>query len=126
VSAAGTNPIDTAHNTPLSILVGGGLIAFFLATGAVVLAVRTALAARGPLGIALVTALLVWGLASLVDTVEENRTSWLLLALVALAGRLAAENPERLERCFAGGSAGEESPMLPDLPSKYPVLRQAN
>jgi hypothetical protein len=115
VSAAGTNPIDTAHNTPLSILVGGGLVAFLLATGAVALAVQMSLATRGPLSIALVTALLVWGIASLVDTVEENRTSWLLLGLVALAERLAAENPEWLERCFAGGGVGEGSPMMPDL-----------
>ena len=79
VSAAGTNPIDTAHNTPLSILVGGGLIAFFLAAAIVTLAVRAALATRGPLRIALLTALLLWSFASLVDTVEENRTSWLLV-----------------------------------------------
>jgi O-antigen ligase len=116
VSAAGTNPIDTAHNTPLSILVGGGLIAFCLATGVVALAARAALATRGPLKIALLTALLLWGFASLVDTVEENRTSWLLLGLVAVAGRLAVEEPERVERYFAAaGPAGGESPILPNL-----------
>jgi O-antigen ligase len=126
VNAAGTNPIDTAHNTPLSILVGGGLIAFFLAMGVVTLAVRGALATRGPLKISLLTALLLWGFASLVDTVEENRTSWLLLGLVAVAGRLAVEAPERLQDCFAGGSAGEQAGALPGLSHKPPTLRQAN
>jgi hypothetical protein len=126
VSAAGTNPIDTAHNTPLSILVGGGLIAFCLAAGVVALAVRAALATRGPLKIALLTALLLWGFASLVDTVEENRTSWLLLGVVAVAGRLAAEELERLEECFAGGRAGEESRILPSLSSKTMACRPAD
>ena len=126
VNAAGTSPIDTAHNTPLSILVGGGLIAFFLATAVVALAVRAALATRGPLRIALLTALLLWGFASLVDTVEENRTSWLLLGLVAVAGRLAEHAPEQLEECLAGGSAGELAGRLPGLPNQPPTLRQAN
>jgi hypothetical protein len=36
-----------------------------------------------------------------VATVEENRTTWLLLAMVALAGRLGVEEPERLEECFS-------------------------
>jgi O-antigen ligase len=126
VNAAGTNPIDTAHNTPLSILVGGGLIAFFLAMAVVALAVRAALATRGPIKIALLTALLLWGFASLVDTVEENRTSWLLLGLVAFAGRLAEEAPEQLEACFAGGRPYEQAGALSGLSRKPPTLRQAN
>jgi hypothetical protein len=55
---------------------------------------------RGPLQVALFTSLLVLVLASLTATVEENRTTWLLLALIALAGRLAAEDGERLDACF--------------------------
>jgi hypothetical protein len=35
--------------------------------------------------------------------------------LVAVAGRLALKEPERLEECFAGGPAGEDSPILPNL-----------
>ena len=31
---------------------------------------------------------------------EENRTTWLLFALIALAGSLAAEEPEELAACF--------------------------
>jgi hypothetical protein len=38
--------------------------------------------------------------AALVATVEENRTTWLLLALIALAGRLGVEEPEGVAECF--------------------------
>ena len=47
---------------------------------------------RGPLKWALAVALAVWVVTSLVATVEESRTTWLLLALIALAGRLAEKN----------------------------------
>lgn len=101
VSAAGTNPLDTAHNTELSIVVGGGLIALSLAIAILVLAVRAALSTRGPLRLALVTVLLVLVVAAQVDTVEENRATWLLLGIMALAGRLAVEEPKKLVACFA-------------------------
>jgi len=94
------NPLDTAHNAALSILVGGGLCAFFLAVCIVAFAARSALQTHGPLKVALSTLLLVWAIASLVDTVEENRVTWLLLGMIALAGRLAVEDPERLANCF--------------------------
>jgi len=100
VSAAGLAPIDTAHNTALSLLVGGGLCALFLASILLALAVWAVLKTRGALRTALLTALLVWLVTSLVATVEESRTTWLLLALIALAGRLAAEEPEELAGCF--------------------------
>jgi hypothetical protein len=100
VSAAGLASIGTAHNTALSLLVGGGLCAFFLAVAIVVLSVRAALLTSGPLKLALLTALLVWGITSLVATVEENRTTWLLLALIALAGRLARMNRSALQTVF--------------------------
>jgi O-antigen ligase len=117
-SAAGTNPLDTAHNTALSILVGGGLCALALAVAIAALAARAALQTRGPIRLALTTALLVWGVASLVDTVEENRTTWLLLGLVALAARLAAEEPKQLEECFADVSSADASAMVPGLASR--------
>ncbi len=104
VSAAGMNPLDTAHNSELSILVSGGLVALSLAAAVVVLAAWAALKARGPLRLALGTVLLVWLVAAQVDTVEENRATWLLLGLMALAGRLAAEQPSRLSACFAPAS----------------------
>jgi O-antigen ligase len=106
VSAARNNPLDTAHNSPLSIAVGGGLCALFLAAAIVALAARSVMATRGPLLLAFATVLLVWVITSMVDTVEENRATWLLLGLVAVAGRLAAEEPRRLEECFPSGKAG--------------------
>jgi O-antigen ligase len=106
VSAAGLNPLDTAHNTALSIVVSGGLCAFFLAVAIVVAAVRAAIETRGLTRLALATALLVWVITSLVATVEENRTTWLLLGMIALAGRLAVDNPEQLAALFKGEARG--------------------
>jgi O-antigen ligase len=101
--AAGTAPIDTAHNTALSILVEAGLCGFFLAMAILVLAVRAVMRTHGPLRVGMATALAVWVITSLVATVEESRTTWLLFALIALAGRLAEEDPEGLDACFPDG-----------------------
>jgi O-antigen ligase len=100
VVAARVHPQDTAHNSPLSVVVAGGLIALFLATAILFLAVRSASSTRGPLRIALLTVLAVGSITSLVDTVEENRATWLLLAIAAVAGRLAAEESVALNECF--------------------------
>ncbi|MEI9969396.1 MAG: O-antigen ligase family protein [Terracidiphilus sp.] len=100
VAAARLSPIDTAHNTALSIAVSGGLCALFLAVLLFALAVRFAFRASGSLRLALVTSLIVWALTSLVATVEENRTTWLLFAMIAVAGRLAADDPGGLDDCF--------------------------
>ena len=100
VSAAGLAPIDTAHNTALSIVVSGGLVALFIATAIVASAIWSIAQTRGPLKWALATALLVWLVTSLASTVEESRSTWLLLALIALAGRLAVEQPGKLDGCF--------------------------
>lgn len=91
VSAAGTAPMDTAHNTMLSIAVNGGLCALFIAATIVAAAIGSIMQLRGPLKWALALSLSVWFITSLVATVEENRTTWLLLAIIALAGRLAVE-----------------------------------
>lgn len=101
VTAAGMDPQDTAHNTTLSILVNGGLCGLLLALCIVSAAVWLLMKTHGPLRLALGTALLVWVVSSLTATVEENRTTWLLLGMVALAGRLAMEAPESLAACFA-------------------------
>jgi len=100
VSVAGMAPTDTAHNTALAIAVNGGLLGLFLAVAIVVLAMQSILQTHGTLRLALATALLVWVITAMVATVEESRTTWLLLALIALAGRLALEQPERLAACF--------------------------
>jgi O-antigen ligase len=100
VSAAGMAPLDTAHNTALSIAVNGGLCGLFLAMAILALAARSTICTHGPLRVAMATALLVWVVTSLIATVEESRTTWLLLALMALAGRLAGEEPQDLAVCF--------------------------
>jgi O-antigen ligase len=94
VSAAGLGPIDTAHNTALSLLVEGGICALMLAAAIVAVSARSAFATKGALRVALITLLSVWVVSSLVGTVAESRTTWLLLALIALAARVAADEPE--------------------------------
>ena len=95
------------------------MCAFFLAVAIVALAVRSVVQTHGPLRLAMATALLVWVVTSLVATVEESRTTWLLLALIALAGRLAVEEPEGLAECFPEGGQRPEVGMAPE-----PVQRQ--
>jgi O-antigen ligase len=112
VSAAGTAFSDTAHNTALSIAVGGGLCALFLATAIVAAALWSIAQMRGPLRWAMATALAVWLITSLVATVEESRSTWLLLAIIALAGRLSVEEPEELAACFPGGERIGEAGQL--------------
>lgn len=108
VDAARLAPIDTAHNTALAVAVEGGIIALVLAAAIVAVCARAVLATTGAVRIALGTALLVWVVTSLVATVEQSRATWMLLGLIAVAGRLGAEQPKALKRCFpdrAGDSA---------------------
>ena len=100
VAAAHTAPIDTAHNTPLSILIGGGLCALFLVSVLVALAARAVLSCRGPLRLALATCLIVLLVTAFVATVEENRMTWLLFALTIAAARLSAEDAPGAQACF--------------------------
>ena len=100
VSAAGTAPSDTAHNTALSIAVSGGLVALFLAVAIVAAAIWSITQTKGQLCWAMALALAVWGITSMVATVEENRSTWLLLAMIAMAGRLGADEPEELDGYF--------------------------
>jgi O-antigen ligase len=116
VSAAGLGPLDTAHNTALSIAVSGGLFALFLASTILATALWSISQTRGPIRWAMATTLLVWLITSLVDTVEESRSTWLLLALIALAGRLGGEEPVDLAVCFPAGE--------PDS-SKLSITRQS-
>jgi len=101
-TAAKLAPADTAHNTVMAVMVMGGLagLALFLETVAVigVMVWRTA----GLLRIALGSVLAVWGMTSMVGSVEENRMTWLLFAAMAVAGRLTAERPYAMEQVFSG------------------------
>jgi O-antigen ligase len=107
VQAAGLSSIDTAHNTALSIAVSSGLVGLTLFAAVVVCAAIVALRSRGGLRLALATALGAWLVASSIGTVEENRTTWLLLGLMAVAGRLVRENAEGLLECFPDSLAAE-------------------
>jgi len=100
VAAAGLAPIDTAHNTALAIAVTAGLCGLFLASAIVMLAAWLVTRVKGPLGWALATALTVWIISSMIASVEEGRSTWLLMGLIALAARLAAEEPRGLAVCF--------------------------
>jgi O-antigen ligase len=121
VGAAGLAPIDTAHNTALSIAVGGGLCALTLAAFILVVTVRSIVQTRGPLRLALAFALLVWLVTSLVAAVEESRTTWLLLALIALGGRLAGDDPERLADCFPEVERAREDYLQHPAKSQQPA-----
>ncbi|HUN84343.1 MAG TPA: O-antigen ligase family protein [Terracidiphilus sp.] len=112
VGAARMAPIDTAHNTVLSLGVEGGTVALVFAVAIFVLAARSALMARGQLRIALLTALLVWTASSLVGTVAESRTTWLLFAIIALAGRFAAKEEAGATTLGCNGEQGSRSPWL--------------
>jgi O-antigen ligase len=111
VAAAGLNPVDTAHNTALSLLVNGGLCALLLAVCIVLAVARATMQTRGTLRVAMMTALVVWGVTSLVATVEENRTTWLLLGVIAVAGRLGREDGQELAACFPDVVSGPEAEM---------------
>jgi O-antigen ligase len=104
VEAAGLLPTDTAHNTPLTLLVTGGLCALFLAAAIVIVAVLAAWRSRGPFRIALLTSLSVWAVSAMAATVEESRFTWLLLALAALAARVREESLS-LSAIYSGSSA---------------------
>jgi hypothetical protein len=45
-------------------------------------------------------ALLIWLVASLVATVEENRTTWFLFGLIAAAGQLSSTDPDGVDSIF--------------------------
>lgn len=106
-TAAGLAPTDTAHNTVMAVLVSGGLVGtgIFLA---ILAAVGWAVSkTKGLLGIGLGSELAVWGITSMVGSVEENRATWLLFGLMATAGRLAIEHPDALGSVFSGVVAEE-------------------
>jgi len=115
VMAAHLAPGDTAHNTVLSILIGGGLCALLLASLLLALAIRAALQTRGPLRLALATCLIVWATTSLIATTEENRTTWLLFGLILLAARLAAEDTRGLAACFRPAPSRRSAASAPSL-----------
>jgi hypothetical protein len=57
----------------------------------------------------------------MVASVEENRTTWLLFAVVALAARLSAEDPAELAATFSERPRGRGFVMR-DVDSRDPDL----
>jgi O-antigen ligase len=90
----------TAHNTALSVALEGGVVALLLATAILVVAAGSVFSVRGTVRLGLGTALLVWLVNTFVLSIQANRTTWLLLGLIAAAGRLAADKPEEFARAF--------------------------
>jgi O-antigen ligase len=111
VQTARLSSIDTAHNSALTIGVEGGVVALILAAAILIVCMRLVLVSRGSLRIALGTVFLVCLVASLVATVEGNRTTWVLLGMLSVAGRLTKEEPELMERYFSQ-AAPEASHLL--------------
>ena len=94
-------PIDTAHNTILAMLVEGGLFSLVIATAIVAVTVRSISATLGALRIALMTLMAVWFISSLIGTVGESRTTWLLLGMIAVSQRLGEVQADKLEYAFS-------------------------
>ena len=102
VAVTGLAPIDTAHNTLLSIGVEGGIVELALCAAIVLACARSVLRMRGALRIGFGTALGAWCLTCTAATVEQNRTTWLLIGFIACAGRLSVEAPKETVRLFSG------------------------
>jgi len=93
-------PGATAHNTALAIAVEGGVAALLLAAAILVVAAASVLATRGAMRVGLATALVLWLVNSLVLATQESRATWLLLGVIAAAGRLAGQEPEHSAAAF--------------------------
>ncbi len=91
VMAAGVAEGDTAHNTALSLAVEAGMIGVGLMTALLVMLLRSAWSVCGSLRIALLSWMAVWGVASIAGTLAESRLTWLIFALIAVAGRISQE-----------------------------------
>jgi O-antigen ligase len=94
VTAAGLAPIDTAHNTLLSVAVEGGLWAACIAAAIFFACARLVMTANGTMRTAMATLLVVLVVASLTGTVLESRSTWLALSLISLSGRISCEASE--------------------------------
>jgi hypothetical protein len=81
----------------------------------VAVSIRSILATKGALRLALMTLMTVWFLSSLVGTVGESRTTWLLLGIIAVSNRLMMEQPKQLERLFAAPEATANPSMVASL-----------
>ena len=91
VAAAGLATGDTAHNTPLALLVEGGVCALALGVAIFVTTLRSLFEIRGPLRMGLLTLVAAWSVASVVGTLAESRITWVIVGIVATGARIATE-----------------------------------
>jgi O-antigen ligase len=114
VAASGLASIDTAHNTVLSLGVEGGIVVLILSAAIVLVSVRNVWKMAGALRLSLGASFAVWCVSLVVATVEQNRSTWLLLGLLASAARLSMEAPEETALCFSAVSRSDAAPALAD------------
>ena len=100
-AASGLATGDTAHNTLMAVLVSGGLVATAIFLAILCVLCRAILQTRDLLRVALGTTFVVWLITSMVGSVEENRTTWLVFGMIALAARLEAERPAAMAKMFS-------------------------
>jgi len=100
--ASGLSAGDTAHNTLMAVLVTGGLVGIGLFAAVLVFVGRAVWQTRGLVRIGLATVVVVVGITSMVGSVEENRTTWLIFGLVVLAARMQREQRDAIWRVFSG------------------------
>jgi hypothetical protein len=91
----------------MAVLVSGGLTGTAIFLAILVGVARALLRTTGLLRVALGTTFAVWLITSMVGSVEENRVTWLLFGMMALAGRLEEEQPESMRRVFSGQERGD-------------------
>jgi len=101
VDAAGLAPEDTAHNTALGVLVEGGLVAMLLASALVMASLSAVFRSPEPLRIALAVMMGIWVLSSMVGTIAENRTTWVLFGVAAVSERLGRGDPTESGPAFS-------------------------
>ncbi|HXS78205.1 MAG TPA: hypothetical protein VN753_18650, partial [Terracidiphilus sp.] len=100
VAAAALAPDDTAHNTPLTILVEGGLFAFLPASAILFVCCSAIGRSRRSVGTVLAILMSVWILSSLVGSIAENRITWLFFGIAAVSGRLGRNDRDELSHLF--------------------------
>ena len=100
--ASGLAPGDTAHNTVMAVLVTGGLLGTALFSAIIAAVGWSVVRTTGLLRVAFGTTLAVWAITSMVGSVEENRATWLLFGLMALAGRLSNSRRGEIAAMFSG------------------------
>jgi O-antigen ligase len=88
--ASGLATGDTAHNTLMALLVTGGVAGTTLFLMAIAVVAAAIVRTRGLVRIALATTMTVWTITGMVGSVEENRATWLLFAMIVSAARLSA------------------------------------